>query len=72
LAQALGQIYREMRGQGLSLPDLAMKTAQSHATEEEHGRALVELARTMNEFLALRADNSGRASQSPPWLAQLG
>src|SRR5882672_881739 len=73
LAQALGQIYREMRGQGLSLPELAMKTAQSHATEEEHGRALVELARTMNEFLALRrttpAARANHAMVSSSWLS---
>src|SRR5687768_11471005 len=39
LAQALAQIYREMRGQGLSLADLAIKTAQSHATEADHANA---------------------------------
>ncbi len=54
LAAALGQLYRDVRGQGLSLDELALKTAQSHATEEEHGRALVELARTMDDFLAIR------------------
>ena len=54
LAGALGQLYRDVRGQGLSLDELALKTAQSHATEEEHGRALVELARTMDDFLAIR------------------
>src|SRR4029450_6007517 len=45
LAAALGQLYRDVRGQGLSLDELALKTAESHATEEDHGRALVELAR---------------------------
>ncbi|MGH9933143.1 MAG: UvrD-helicase domain-containing protein [Pyrinomonadaceae bacterium] len=54
LAAALGQLYREVRGQGLSLAELAMKTAQSHSREEDHGRALVELARTMDDFLAIR------------------
>jgi ATP-dependent helicase/nuclease subunit A len=54
LAAALGQVYRDVRGQGLSFESLAMKTAQSHATEDEHARALCELAQTMNEFLALR------------------
>src|SRR5712671_6896953 len=43
LAEALGQLYRDVRGQGLSLDELAMKTAQSHATEDDHDRALVEL-----------------------------
>ena len=50
LAAALGQLYREVRGQGLSLPDLAMKTARSHSTEEDHARALVELSRSMNDL----------------------
>src|SRR6185503_6975302 len=72
LAEALAQIYRDMRGQGLSLADLAMKTAQSHATEEDHGRALVELAQTMNEFLALRrktpAQQASHAEVSSKWL----
>src|SRR6266478_5064318 len=54
LAEALGQLYRDVRGQGLSLDELAMKTAQSHATEDDHERALAELARTMDHFLAIR------------------
>src|SRR6266850_1866541 len=54
LAAALAQIYREVRGQGLSLTELALKTAQSHATQEDHARALAELARTMDDFLAVR------------------
>src|SRR5882672_12378132 len=36
LAAALAQLYREVRGQGLLLADLAMKTARSHASEEDH------------------------------------
>src|SRR5687768_6206578 len=39
LAAALAQIYREVRGQGLSLRELALKTAQSHATEADHANA---------------------------------
>ncbi|MGH9873367.1 MAG: UvrD-helicase domain-containing protein [Pyrinomonadaceae bacterium] len=54
LAAALGQLYRDVRGQGLSLNELAMKTAQSHASEEDHARALIELSRTMGDFLAVR------------------
>jgi len=54
LAAALAQLYREVRGQGLSLTDLALRTAQSHATEDDHARALVELSSTMNDFLAVR------------------
>src|ERR1043166_5990725 len=54
LAEALGQLYRDVRGQGLSLTDLAMRTAQSHATEADHARALAELTRAMNDFFAVR------------------
>src|SRR5690349_14084744 len=54
LAGALAQLYREARGQGLSLEDLALETARVHATEEDHARALEELERTMNEFLRVR------------------
>jgi ATP-dependent exoDNAse (exonuclease V) beta subunit len=65
LAEALAQIYRDMRGQGLSLSDLRSKTAQSHATEEDHGRALIELAQTMDEFLALpRKTAAARVGQA--------
>ncbi|HEV7744503.1 MAG TPA: UvrD-helicase domain-containing protein [Pyrinomonadaceae bacterium] len=54
LATALGQLYRDVRGQGLSLRELSLKTAQSHATEEDHERAVIELSRTMADFLAVR------------------
>ena len=54
LAAALAQLYRDVRGQGLSFTDLALKTAESHATEDDHADAVVELSRTMNEFLAVR------------------
>jgi len=65
LAAALGQLYRDVRGQGLSLDELAMKTAESHATEEDHERALDELARMMNDFLAVPVKTPGaRANQS--------
>src|ERR1700752_718720 len=53
-AAALAQIYREARGQGLSLEQLALATAQVHATEKDHTRALEELDRTMSEFLRVR------------------
>ncbi len=36
LAAALAQLYREVRGQGLSMEELALRTAQSHATEKDH------------------------------------
>jgi len=54
LAAALAQLYRESRGQGLSLEELALATARVHATEEDHARALEALERTMNDFLRVR------------------
>lgn len=54
LATALAQLYRETRGQGLSLEELALATARVHATEEDHARALEELEQTMDEFLSVR------------------
>ncbi len=53
LADALGQVYREVRGQGLSFEELAQKTASSHASETAHEEALEDLDRAMKEFLAL-------------------
>src|SRR6185436_15233269 len=71
LAQAPAQIYRDMRGQGLSLPELSRKTADSHATEDDHARALVELSRTMDDFLSLRrttpAARANHALVSSSW-----
>jgi ATP-dependent helicase/nuclease subunit A len=73
LAVALAQIYREVRGQGLSLTDLALRTAQSHATEDDHAHAVVELSRTMNEFLAARrttlAAKANHAEVGAGWLS---
>src|SRR5215213_10284731 len=54
LASALAQLYRQARGQGLGLEDLALATARVHATEEDHVAALEELERTMGEFLGIR------------------
>jgi ATP-dependent helicase/nuclease subunit A len=54
LASALAHLYREARGQGLSLEDLAVATGRVHATEEDHARALEELDRLMAEFLGIR------------------
>ena len=59
---ALAQIYREARGQGLSLEQLALATAQVHATEEDHAQALEDLDRTMTEFLRVRRTTDSRAS----------
>ena len=54
LAAALAQLYRDARGQGLSLEELALATGRVHATEEDHARALEDLDRTMAEFLNVR------------------
>src|SRR5262245_33122848 len=54
LAAALAQLYREARGQGLSLEELALATARVHATEEDHAHALEELERTIAGFLGVR------------------
>lgn len=54
LAAALAQLYRGARGQGLAPAELALKTAGSHATDEDHAQTLAELSRAMNEFLAVR------------------
>lgn len=71
LAAALAQLYREVRGQGLKPSDLAMKTAQSHATESDHAEALVELLQAMNDFLAVRrttaAQRLSHAEISSAW-----
>ncbi|MEP6569157.1 MAG: UvrD-helicase domain-containing protein [Acidobacteriota bacterium] len=62
LAAALGQLYRDVRGQGVSLDELALKTAQSHATEGDHEGALEELARTMNDLLAVPVKTPGASA----------
>ncbi len=71
LAGALAQLYREVRGQGLSLKELALTTAGSHATEMDYGHALVELDRTMADFLAVRrttaAARNNHAEISAAW-----
>ncbi len=65
LATALAQMYREVRGQGLELSELAVKTAATHVTEEDHAAALHKLSLTMNEFLKLpRTTLAQRASHS--------
>src|SRR4029453_15438298 len=54
LAVALADLYREMRGQGLSIEDLALKTAASHSAKEDHALAVAELRRAMSDFLRAR------------------
>jgi ATP-dependent helicase/nuclease subunit A len=65
LAAALAQVYRDARGQGLELEELALATARVHATAEDHARALEDLDRLMAEFLAVRRTTpAARANQS--------
>ena len=54
LAAALAQVYRDARGQGLSLENLALATGRVHATEEDHAEVLEELAETLTGFLNVR------------------
>src|SRR5258705_10105854 len=64
LAAALAQLYRDVRGQGLSFPDLALVTAQGHASEDDHAEALRDLSRAMNDFLlAPRKTDAARSKQ---------
>ncbi|HJU92161.1 MAG TPA: UvrD-helicase domain-containing protein [Pyrinomonadaceae bacterium] len=73
LAAALTQLYREARGQGLGLEDLALATARTHATEEDHARALEELDRTIADFLGVRrttpAARANHAAVVSAWAA---
>ena len=71
LAAALAQIYRDVRGQGLSLRELALKTAKSHATESDHANAVNDLTQAMNDFLSVRrttpAARGNHAEVSSNW-----
>ena len=53
LAAALAQVYRDVRGQGLSLTELARITAESHSKEDDHLDALEDLDSAMSKFLAV-------------------
>ena len=54
LAASLAQLYRDVRGQGLSLDQLSARTAQSHVTEDDHANALTELDAAMYAFRDVR------------------
>jgi ATP-dependent helicase/nuclease subunit A len=73
LAAALADLYRDVRGQGLSLEELARTTALSHATETDHALALDELDQAMTAFLALRCktekSRNKQAKVSAAWPA---
>ena len=60
LANAIAQIYRDVRGQGLSLKELAVKTAATHVSEEDHSDALAELSQAMKRFSAIRATTASQ------------
>ncbi|HEY6118361.1 MAG TPA: UvrD-helicase domain-containing protein, partial [Pyrinomonadaceae bacterium] len=62
LAGALAQLYRDVRGQGMSFPDLALNTAQNHATEVDHAQALDDLGRAMSDFLGVRRKTAAALS----------
>lgn len=71
LAVALAELYREVRGQGLSFSELSLTTAQTHATEVDHEQALRELSQRMNDFLTAPrktpAAKMNRAEVSSRW-----
>lgn len=52
LAAALAQLYREARGQGVSLDDLAGLTAASHASEVDHADVLNDIDEAMRSFMS--------------------
>ena len=60
LASALAQMYRDVRGQGLALNELAVKTAATHVSEEDHSEALGELSQAMKGFSAIRATTAAQ------------
>ncbi len=53
LAEALVQLYWNVRGQGLKLDDLAQRTLRGHSTLDDYHQALSDLDRVMNEFIGL-------------------
>src|ERR1700752_364338 len=73
LADHLAQLYRDVRGQGLSFEELARATAEGHGTEADHARALDDLDLAMAEFLAVRrttpAQQKNREIVSSEWPA---
>ena len=51
LAEALVQLYWNVRGQGLALAELAERTRRSHSTPDDYAQALSDLNRVMEEFI---------------------
>jgi ATP-dependent helicase/nuclease subunit A len=53
LAEALVQLYWNVRGQGLKLDELKQRTLRSHATPDAYDRALSDLDQVMSRLIAL-------------------
>ncbi|HEY2971214.1 MAG TPA: UvrD-helicase domain-containing protein [Pyrinomonadaceae bacterium] len=51
LAEALVQLYWNVRGQGLKLDDLAQRTLRSHSLPDAYEQALLNLDKVMTEFI---------------------
>ena len=51
LAEALVQLYWNIRGQGLSLAELTERTRRSHSSAADYTKALSDLTRVMEEFI---------------------
>ena len=51
VAEALVQLYWNVRGQGLKLDELNRRTLASHATPDTHKQALADLDKVMNDFI---------------------
>ncbi|HEX6729557.1 MAG TPA: UvrD-helicase domain-containing protein, partial [Pyrinomonadaceae bacterium] len=52
LAGALAQLYQDVRGQGLSFPELAAKTASNHVTDNDYPKTLAELDERVTRLLS--------------------
>jgi ATP-dependent helicase/nuclease subunit A len=63
LADTLTQLYREVRGQGLSLKALSNKTAGSHSTEDDYQAALQDLDKCIAQILSRRGLSVKAASK---------
>ena len=71
LAAALAQLYREVRGKGIPLEELARKTAAIHAKEADLHLSLQDLDAAMASFLAVRRttekSKANQADVSSAW-----
>jgi ATP-dependent helicase/nuclease subunit A len=53
LAEALVQLYWNVRGQGLKLDELRQRTLRSHSTADAYQQALSDLDKVMGDFIGL-------------------